>query len=266
MHSKEVQTSGNNRNQRDDAPGTIAPGSSRLPHTRSSCKPVAMDAGKFLLPIRARTAAPALVCMAGFAVLAWWALSGGSMAFDEAGLALWREGAEGSPRGPDWLLPAMRGISFLGSAPVRDAVAAAAILGLLVTRNWREAALLVLTVLGAALLNSWMKLQFVRARPEIVPWLGDASGFSFPSGHAFNSAAVYLAAALAIRGLAAGGRGSAFTNVLVVASVCLAGGIAFSRVWLGVHYPTDALAGWLGGTGWVLALRVLAAARPPARD
>jgi len=224
-----------------------------------------MDPGKFLLPVRGRTAASALACWAGFAALAWWAVSGESMTFDEAGLALWRDGAVGSPRGPGWLLPAMRSISFLGSVPVRDAVAAAVILGLLVTRNWREAALLVLTVLGAALLNSWMKLQFARARPEIVPWLGDASGFSFPSGHAFNSAAVYLAAALAIRGLAAGGRGSVFANALVVASMCLAGGIAFSRVWLGVHYPTDALAGWLGGAGWVLALRVLAVARPPAR-
>lgn len=210
---------------------------------------------------QARTAAIMMVCWVGFASLAWWVASGSSMTFDEAGLALWRKGTSGLPTSPGWLLPAMRGVTFFGNAPVRNTIAAVVGVALLVARYRREVVLLALTVSSGALMNSWMKILFGRARPHLVPWLDDASGFSYPSGHAFNATVVYLSIALVLRGSLNGRHSAAITAF----ALSFAAAIAFSRVWLGMHYPTDALAGWLGGIAWVLTIRLTGDIRLRAR-
>jgi undecaprenyl-diphosphatase len=93
-----------------------------------------------------------------------------------------------------------------------------------------------------------------RARPVIVPHLTEAGGASFPSGHSFNAALVYLALALAF-----GGPGAApsVRRTLIGGAIALSLAIALSRVWLGVHFPSDALAGWLGGMAWAFTAAVL---------
>ncbi len=118
---------------------------------------------------------------------------------------------------------------------------------LLFLRLRREAILLALTVAGAWLVESGIKALVGRARPEIVPHLTEAGGASFPSGHSFNSAVVYIAIALAFATLSA--RQSVRFTVIGIAIV-LSLLIAWSRVWLGVHFPSDVIAGWLGGAGW----------------
>ena len=89
---------------------------------------------------------------------------------------------------------------------------------------------------------------------EIVPHLTEAGGASFPSGHAFNSAVVYIAIALAFATLSA--RQSVRLAVIGTAIV-LSLVIAWSRVWLGVHFPSDVAAGWLGGAGWAFLAAAL---------
>ena len=93
-----------------------------------------------------------------------------------------------------------------------------------------------------------------RPRPEIVPHLTEAGGASFPSGHAFNSAVVYIAIALAFATLSA--RESVRLTIIGVAIV-LSLLVAWTRVWLGVHFPSDVTAGWLGGAGWAFLAAAL---------
>lgn len=96
-----------------------------------------------------------------------------------------------------------------------------------------------------ALVKPW----FGRARPDVVEHWAPFSSASFPSGHSANSAIVYLSIALLAAQWAPTRGGRVF---LVGASIALIMGIGFSRVFLGVHWPTDVLAGWAVGSGWAL--------------
>jgi undecaprenyl-diphosphatase len=89
----------------------------------------------------------------------------------------------------------------------------------------------------------------LRARPDLVPHLVDAGGYSFPSGHATSSAVVYLTLA-SLAGQVTPNR--AARRYLLVVAVLLVGAIGCSRVYLGVHWPSDVLAGWSFGTLWAL--------------
>ena len=93
-----------------------------------------------------------------------------------------------------------------------------------------------------------------RPRPQIVPHLTEAGGASFPSGHAFNSAVVYIAIALAFATLSAR---ESVRLTIIGGAVLVSLVVAWSRVWLGVHFPTDVLAGWLGGAGWAFLAAAL---------
>lgn len=116
-------------------------------------------------------------------------------------------------------------------------------------RRLRTAALLLLQTAIGTSLAAQIKPWIGRVRPEVVThWDGVASA-SFPSGHAANSAVVYLSlAALARR---AAPNANARVYVLAVAMM-LACGVGLSRIYLGVHWPTDVLAGWALGSGWVI--------------
>lgn len=114
-------------------------------------------------------------------------------------------------------------------------------------RSYFSARFFVVAVLGAALLNSIMKFAFHRPRPELWPRLIQESGASFPSGHSMYSAAFVTALIL----LAWNTRFRWLTLVLGTLFTLIVG---WSRVDLGVHYPTDVLAGWLTGLAWVLGV------------
>jgi len=114
-------------------------------------------------------------------------------------------------------------------------------------RSYLSARFFVTAVLGAAVLNGVMKFAFHRPRPELWPRLIQESGASFPSGHSMYSAAfvtalILLAWNTKVRWLALV-LGTLFTLI-----------VGWSRVNLGVHYPTDVLAGWLTGVAWVLGV------------
>ncbi|QGN53793.1 phosphatase PAP2 family protein [Novosphingobium sp. Gsoil 351] len=194
------------------------------------------------------------LCWIGFAVVVVAVLSGNSADFDAAGLRLWRTGMDFHPRGAPWLAEAVRDYTALGGVLLRNLVAMGALVALLFLRLRREATLLALTIATGWAVNSAIKAFVGRPRPAIVSHLTDAGGLSFPSGHSFNSAVVYISIALAFAALSP--RHSVRATV-VLAAMALTFLIALSRVWLGVHYPSDAIAGWLGGAGWAFIASAL---------
>jgi undecaprenyl-diphosphatase len=195
------------------------------------------------------------LCWAAFVLLVWLVTTGRTDAFDKPGLLFWRTGAGLVPKGPTWLLEGVRDVTSLGGVLLRNLFVIGAVVALLFLRLRREAVLLGLTVAGAWLVDAAIKGLVGRPRPEIVPHLTEAGGASFPSGHAFNSAVVYIAMALAFATLSA--RESVRLTIIGTA-ILISLMVAWSRVWLGVHFPSDVAAGWLGGAGWAfLAAAVL---------
>jgi undecaprenyl-diphosphatase len=118
---------------------------------------------------------------------------------------------------------------------------------LLVDEKRAAAVLVFASVGGGALLSILLKLMIDRARPDLVPHLADAYTASFPSGHAMLSAVVYLT----LGALLSRVEGAARVKIYVLTvAVFLTFVIGISRVYLGVHWPTDVLAGWCAGAAW----------------
>ncbi|GAA5512435.1 hypothetical protein Dcar01_01149 [Deinococcus carri] len=103
------------------------------------------------------------------------------------------------------------------------------------------------SVAGAAALDLVMKLIFHRPRPELWPRLVQEHDFGFPSGHSMYSAAFVTALILLTWR-------TPLRPLVLVLGVLFSGAVGFSRLYLGVHYPTDVLAGWLSGLAWVLGV------------
>lgn len=198
--------------------------------------------------------AAGIACWLGFAVMAWLVHSGRAGGFDAIGLKLWRSGADFHAPGPPWLLEAVRDLTALGGTVLRVLFSTAALVALLFIGLRREAALLLGTLLSGLLVEVTLKALVGRPRPQIVPHLTDAAGLSFPSGHSFNSALGFIAVALAFATLSSS---RAVRWTIIGAAVATSLVVALSRVWLGVHYPSDAIAGWLGGAGWAFLAEAL---------
>lgn len=195
----------------------------------------------------------ATLCWAGFAAIVWAVQSGHTATIDQAGLLFWR-GADLHPRGSARVIEAVRDVTALGGTVLRNLFALMAAVALVFLGLRRQAVLLVLTVSLAWIVNSGLKELVGRERPQIVPHLMEAGGNSFPSGHSFNAAVVYISIALAFAAISP--RRSVRATVIataIVASLL----IAWSRVWLGVHWPSDVIAGWLGGAGWAFLASAL---------
>ncbi len=151
------------------------------------------------------------------------------------------------PIGPPWLASAMREITALGSWPVVTVIVLFTLGLLLIVRRFRSALLVVAAVGGGALAMVALKAAFERPRPSTVPHLVDVLSQSFPSGHATIAVVTYvtlgaMATQLAHRRLV--------QVYLLSASIVLALLVGLTRVYLGVHYPSDVLAGWCLGLGW----------------
>jgi membrane-associated phospholipid phosphatase len=140
-----------------------------------------------------------------------------------------------------------RALSTLGSQTVLLPLAGAVALALLVRRRFALAALLIAAWGGALLLYNLTKYFVDRPRPPSVIWLTDVGKTtSFPSGHATQSLATFLALGLVGTAWISKPRWPGLLPALV-----LAGGIGWSRVYLGVHWTSDVLAGWLIAAAWI---------------
>jgi undecaprenyl-diphosphatase len=162
-------------------------------------------------------------------------------------LALRSAGDLSDPIGPEWLQRAAVDVTALGSHVVL-VLLVLCVAGLLALESRRAQALwLILSTAGAMLLNHGLKAVLARARPDLVQHLVVVVTPSFPSGHALMSAAVYLMlAALLGREL----KRPALRRHLLGLAVLLTLLIGTSRVYLGVHWPSDVLGGWLIGSLW----------------
>jgi membrane-associated phospholipid phosphatase len=190
-----------------------------------------------------------------FSQLAEGVAGGGAMVHFDSAVASWlHTNATGFATG------VMSVVTQLGGAEVLLAVALVAALALLLRRRVAHAALMVAALAGGEALNWALKAAFDRPRPQFAEPLATAAGFSFPSGHAMVSLTVYGALAFVI----ASGVESRRMRMLVLGSAgALVLVIGFSRVYLGVHYPSDVLAGYSAGLAWLMvcALVLLGAAR-----
>lgn len=151
--------------------------------------------------------------------------------------------------GPVWLRQAMVDVTALGSTTVLTLVVVASAGLLLVRGLWLTAALVVAaTATGAGMVQA-LKALFARTRPDVVDHLVTVGGASFPSGHSANSAIVYLTLAGLLTQVV---RGRATRRYFQAAALALVAAIGTSRVYLGVHWPSDVLAGWSFGMLWAL--------------
>lgn len=194
----------------------------------------------------AKALVAAAICWAGFAAVTWAVTTGNTAMIDDAGLLFWRDG-DLRPMGTPRVLEMVRDITALGGILLRSLFALGAVAALMFLNMKREAALFALTVGSGWIMNGVLKLIMGRERPEIVPHLTEAGGASFPSGHSFGSALVYIAMALAFAALS---RRQSVRLTIVGSAILASLVISWSRVWLGVHWPSDVIAGWLGGAGW----------------
>jgi undecaprenyl-diphosphatase len=164
-------------------------------------------------------------------------------------LALRVPGHPEQPIGPHWLPSAVRDVTALGSTTVLTLVVIVTASFLALQRRFRSALLVLAATTFGALAVTLIKVLIARARPDLVRQLMEEASHSFPSGHAANSAIVYLTLATLLFPVVRGWRMRGF--VLAVAML-LVGLIGVSRVYLGVHWPSDVLAGWAFGSCWAL--------------
>jgi undecaprenyl-diphosphatase len=175
---------------------------------------------------------------------------GDTRAFDERLLlALRTPGNPADPLGPKWFEEMMRDFTALGSTGVLT-LAVLAVAGFLaMTRKAHAALFVIVSVLGGLLISQGTKWAYGRPRPDLVPHGAEVYSASFPSGHAMMSAVVYLTLGVLLARTQADHRVKVYILAVAVIGTILVG---VSRVYLGVHWPSDVLAGWALGSGWAL--------------
>ncbi len=169
--------------------------------------------------------------------------------FDEGLLYALRTHDPADPIGPRWFEENVAEITALGGFSVLALVTLLATGFLLLQRKWLNAAMLLVATLGGTAISEGLKVGFARPRPDLVAHAVDVTSMSFPSGHAMLSAVTYLTLGAMLARTQPDRRSRAY---ILVAAVLLTLIIGASRIYLGVHWPTDVLAGWCLGAAWAL--------------
>lgn len=183
----------------------------------------------------------------GFISLAGEVIAGDTRAFDEALLLSLRTTDPADPIGPVWFEEAVRDCTALGSAAVLLLLSFITIGILCLQGKHRPAALIAAAIAGGIVLSTLLKLGFDRPRPELVPHGMVVYTHSFPSSHSMMSATTYLTMGALLARVQPRRRQKIFTFTVALLLTILVG---MSRVYLGVHWPTDVLAGWAAGATW----------------
>lgn len=203
------------------------------------------------------------------------AMEGDAHAVDRAILlALRAPGDPAQPVGPSWLTVFVKELTALGGFSILAVVSLLVAGYLALSRDWGRIALIAVSVLGGVGLSQWAKSLFDRPRPDFVAHLVEVETASLPSAHAMMSAVVYLTLGVLLAQVQERRRAAAY---VLGCAVALTVAVGASRVFLGVHYPTDVLAGWAFGAAWAMgcwaAARLLvlyrrrrAGAAVPARE
>lgn len=155
--------------------------------------------------------------------------------------------------GLDWL---MRTITNLGDVPIVSLTALVLALALYDRHRYRQTAVVIAGVAGAAAFNLVLKTLFGRDRPDLWHQVITVGGYSFPSGHSMASAALAAAAMVALRG-------TKYQRAAFIIGPVYLGIVGLSRCYLGVHYPSDVVAGWLLSIGWVALVTIIIKPQTP---
>lgn len=182
----------------------------------------------------------------GFGSLAAEVLEGDTSRFDQAVLMALR--SDGHPIGPPWLQEMGRDVTALGSFVILGLMTAATVGYLLLVRRRELAALMGVAAIGGATLSTLLKIGFDRPRPEIATVVRVFTA-SFPSGHATLSTITFLTLGALLTRISADQRIKFYVMAVAVFLTVVVG---LSRLYLGVHYPTDVLAGWCVGAAWAI--------------
>jgi undecaprenyl-diphosphatase len=175
--------------------------------------------------------------------------AGKTLAFDRAILLAMRRPDDHTPLGSAAFQQRAREISALGSTVVLSLLTGT-VAGFLALDGKKRLALLICGCIATGvLLETILKDIFDRPRPDIVPKITYARGPSFPSGHSMMSAIVYLSLGASLAGFHRRKAVKAYSLILAAFFTIL---IGVTRVYLGVHWPTDVLAGWAAGGVWAL--------------
>lgn len=204
-----------------------------------------------------RLRAGTLVALIAAAFAAWLFLEladdvaeGETRRFDERVLLAFREDADpDDPRGPGWVEEMARDVTGLGGMTVLTFATVAVAGFLLLQRKWHLAIYVALAVLTGTILSSFLKAGFDRPRPDLVAHGQAVYTASFPSGHSMLSAIAFLT----LGALLAGAQKERAMRIYVMSlAAALTVAVGVSRIYLGVHWPTDVLGGWAAGIGWAL--------------
>ena len=191
-----------------------------------------------------------------FIALADVVLEGRTEGFDEWVLrSLRRTDNPALPVGPDWMAEVGRDLTALGGVAVLLLVTVAVAGFLCLDRKFAAMGFLITAVAGGLVLSSLLKASFSRPRPDVVPYLSQVYTTSFPSGHSMMSAVVYLTLGAVLARMVARRRLKLY---FLATALLLTGMVGCSRVYMGVHFPTDVLAGWTAGLVWATLCWLLA--------
>lgn len=189
--------------------------------------------------------------IAALAAIGFAAQQGLLARFDAAILLALRHPADlAEPIGPVWVEEAARDVTALGGTFLILLAAAATAIVLLLNGAKRLALFAIVAVLGAQILSEALKNVYARPRPDLVPHDVAVYSASLPSGHAMMAAAAYFTLAFALRR-----RFERRSNrrALYLGAALLTLLVGASRIYLGVHWPSDVLAGWCAGLAWAIA-------------
>ncbi len=201
-----------------------------------------------LLPLAILALASA--ALVGFFKLASEVVEGETHSFDQTLLLALRNPADpADPIGPWWVEAMFRDITSLGSTVVLTFITLAVVLYLLIDGKRSAALFVVVAIGGGTLISSLLKNAFARPRPELVAHLVDVRSYSFPSGHAMLSAVTFLTLGALLARVQARKRLKAYILGIALLLTLLVGA---SRIYLGVHWPSDVLAGWCLGAAWAM--------------
>ena len=180
----------------------------------------------------------------------------GTPDFDVWLLRLLRQpGNPALPIGPPWLLEAAQDISALGGRTLLLTVIVTALGYLILERKYGAMWFVLVAAAGGGVLSNMMKYYLARGRPDVVPHLAIVTSPSFPSGHATVAAVIYLTLGALLARFTERRRTRVYLVVLALSLTFLVG---VSRLYLGVHYPTDVVAGWCVGLVWALSCWLVA--------
>jgi undecaprenyl-diphosphatase len=184
----------------------------------------------------------------GFLALASEVMEGDTKTLDTRILVSLRQADDPSrPIGPAWVESALLDLTAIGGPTVLALVVLAVVGFLALQTRYRTALVVLITSASGEVANIAIKNAFMRPRPTVVPHLREAFSTSFPSGHAMESAIIYLTLGAMLMRLAERRITKLYCMGMAIFVTFLVG---MSRVYLGVHYPTDMLGGWIFGFMW----------------